>query len=123
MAANSSLLLSDARLTDQRTFTCMVVVGADIAEYPVNVLVYSEYKLARSTRIVKLLLLIFLSSSAETPTELRISDKAEELEIGKLTKVGIFNAKRFSYLHNFRHLRHQGKTLASRGIVETTLLL
>lgn len=45
MAANSSLMLSAAKLTDQRTFTCMVVVGADIAEYPVNVLVYSEYKL------------------------------------------------------------------------------
>lgn len=49
MAANSSLLLSNAKLTDQRTFTCMVVSGADIAEYPVNVVVYSEYKLAQST--------------------------------------------------------------------------
>ncbi len=46
MAENSSLLLSDAKLNDQRTFTCMVVAGADISEYPVNVVVYSEYKLA-----------------------------------------------------------------------------
>lgn len=38
-------------------------------------------------------LLTFLSSSAETPTEVLISDKAEELEIGKLTKVGVFIAK------------------------------
>lgn len=42
MAANSSLLLSAAKLTDQRTFTCMVVASADISEYPVNVVVYSE---------------------------------------------------------------------------------
>lgn len=49
MAANSSLLLSAAKLTDQRTFTCMMVAGANIVEYPVNVVVYSEYKLARST--------------------------------------------------------------------------
>ncbi|XP_011606795.2 neurolin-b isoform X2 [Takifugu rubripes] len=63
MAANFSLLLSDARLTDQRTFTCMVVAGANIVEYPVNIVVY------------------------KTPTELKISDKAEELEIGKPTKL------------------------------------
>lgn len=62
MMANSSLLLSKAKLTDQRTFTCMVVAGGDIAEYPVNVVVY------------------------KAPTELRI-EKAEELEIGKLTKL------------------------------------
>uniref|UniRef100_A0A3Q2YJ14 Activated leukocyte cell adhesion molecule b n=1 Tax=Hippocampus comes TaxID=109280 RepID=A0A3Q2YJ14_HIPCM len=42
MAANSSLLLSALKLSDQRTFTCMVVVGLDIDEYPVNVVVYSE---------------------------------------------------------------------------------
>lgn len=68
-------------------------------------------------------LLTFVSSSAETPTELKISDKAEELEIGKLTKVGVFSAKCCSYLRNFRHLKHQGKTRGSRGIIETTSLL
>lgn len=45
MAENSSLLLTEAKLTDQRTFTCMVVAGADIPEYPVNVVIYSEYEL------------------------------------------------------------------------------
>ncbi|XP_030008620.1 CD166 antigen homolog A-like isoform X1 [Sphaeramia orbicularis] len=64
MAANSSLLLSAARLSDQRTFTCMVVTDADITEFPVNVVIY------------------------KTPAGLEISDKAEELEIGKLTKLG-----------------------------------
>lgn len=49
MMADSSLLLSDAKLTDQRFFTCMVVARGDIAEYPVNVLVYSKSELARST--------------------------------------------------------------------------
>ena len=48
VAANFSLLLSAARLTDQRTFTCMVVTSKDIPEYPVNVVVYSEYTLAEN---------------------------------------------------------------------------
>ncbi|CAB1417481.1 unnamed protein product [Pleuronectes platessa] len=63
MAANCSLLLSEARLTDQGTFTCMVVASANIQEYPVTVVIN------------------------KTPAELEISDKAEELEIGKLTKL------------------------------------
>lgn len=45
MAANSSLLLSEAKLADQRTFTCMAVASSDVTEYPVNVVVYSEYTL------------------------------------------------------------------------------
>ncbi|KAM8854351.1 activated leukocyte cell adhesion molecule b isoform 2-T2 [Synchiropus picturatus] len=64
MAANASLMVSEARLTDQRTFTCMVVVGGNIAEYPVNVEIY------------------------KTPAGVEISEKAAELEIGKLTKLG-----------------------------------
>ncbi|XP_039986060.1 CD166 antigen homolog isoform X2 [Xiphias gladius] len=64
MAANSSLLLSAAKLADQRTFTCMVVTGADITEYPVNVVIY------------------------KMPASLEISDKADELEIGRLTELG-----------------------------------
>lgn len=63
LASNSSLLLSAARLSDQRTYTCMVV-GEDIAEYPVNVVIY------------------------KTPLGLEISEKAAEIEIGKLTKLG-----------------------------------
>lgn len=69
IAENSSLLLSAAKLTDQRTFTCMVVAGADITEYPVNVVIY------------------------KTPAGLEISGKAEDLEIGKLTKLGECVAK------------------------------
>uniref|UniRef100_A0A671Y5I5 Activated leukocyte cell adhesion molecule b n=1 Tax=Sparus aurata TaxID=8175 RepID=A0A671Y5I5_SPAAU len=64
LAANSSLLLSAAKLTDQRTFTCMMVSSSDIKEYPVSV------------EINKM------------PSSLEISDKAEELEIGKRTKLG-----------------------------------
>ncbi|XP_061683505.1 CD166 antigen homolog A-like isoform X2 [Syngnathoides biaculeatus] len=69
MAANSSLLLSAAKLSDQRTFTCMMVVGLDIKEYPVNVVVY------------------------KVPAVVEISDKAQELEIGKPTKLGTCVAK------------------------------
>lgn len=35
-------------------------------------------------------LLRHLLCSVEVPTELRISDMVEELEIGKITKVGVF---------------------------------
>jgi len=45
MAENSSLLLSAAKLSDQRTFTCMVVAASDIKEYPINLEILSEYKL------------------------------------------------------------------------------
>lgn len=86
-------------------------------------LVSTSWREAQEKRTTTPPLLTFLSSSAETPTELKISDKAEELEIGKLTKVGVFNAKCCSYLRNFRHFKHQGKTPGSRGIIETTLLL
>uniref|UniRef100_A0A3B4AAH8 Ig-like domain-containing protein n=1 Tax=Periophthalmus magnuspinnatus TaxID=409849 RepID=A0A3B4AAH8_9GOBI len=41
LASNSSLLLSEARLSDQRAFTCMVVAVEDIIEYTVNVVIYS----------------------------------------------------------------------------------
>lgn len=42
MATNFTLLLSKAKLADARTFTCMVVAGADIREFPVNVLINSK---------------------------------------------------------------------------------
>lgn len=45
MAENSSLLLSEVKLADQKTFTCMVVASSDVIEYPFNVVVYSEYRL------------------------------------------------------------------------------
>lgn len=37
-----SLLITQASLTDQKTFTCMVVSDANLMEYPVSVLVYSK---------------------------------------------------------------------------------
>ncbi|XP_069004424.1 CD166 antigen homolog A-like isoform X1 [Embiotoca jacksoni] len=63
MAANFSLLLSAAKLSDQCTFTCLVAIG-NIKEYPVNVVIY------------------------KSPAGLQISDKAESLAIGKRTKLG-----------------------------------
>ncbi|KAM9733824.1 CD166 antigen homolog isoform 2-T2 [Menidia menidia] len=64
IAENSSLLLTAAKLSDQRTFTCMVASAADIREYPVNLEIF------------------------KAPEGLEISEKTEELEIGKLTKLG-----------------------------------
>lgn len=43
MAENSSLLIAAATLKDEKTFTCMVVAGADISEYPVKLLIHSGY--------------------------------------------------------------------------------
>lgn len=43
IAANSSLLITQASLADQRVFTCMVVSLTNLNEYSVEVKVYSEY--------------------------------------------------------------------------------
>lgn len=59
-----SLLITQASLKDQRTFTCMVVSDANLMEYPVSVVVYKK------------------------PSPVRIMDKSELLEKDKLTAVG-----------------------------------
>ncbi|XP_039647388.1 CD166 antigen homolog isoform X2 [Perca fluviatilis] len=93
MAANSSLLLTEARLTDQRTFTCMVVAGADIAEYPVNVVIY------------------------KAPAGLEISENVQELEIGKLTKLGKCVAKDANPAANITWLKNNTPLVADgKGI-------
>ncbi|XP_033952622.1 CD166 antigen homolog A-like isoform X1 [Pseudochaenichthys georgianus] len=99
MAAKSSLLLSAAKLSDQRTFTCMVVAGVDITEYPVNVVIQ------------------------KTPEGLEISDKAEELEIGKLTKLAKCVAKdsnpaaEITWLKNNTTLKADGKGISIQASV------
>ncbi|XP_028429285.1 CD166 antigen homolog A isoform X1 [Perca flavescens] len=93
MAANSSLLLTEARLTDQRTFTCMVVAGADITEYPVNVVIY------------------------KAPAGLEISENVQELEIGKLTKLGKCVAKDANPAANITWLKNNTPLVADgKGI-------
>ncbi|KAM6988693.1 CD166 antigen homolog A-like isoform 2-T2 [Tautogolabrus adspersus] len=114
LAANSSLLLSAATLSDQRTFTCMVVAGADIAEFPVTVVIN------------------------KMPAELEIYDKAEELEIGKLTKLGTCVAKdanpaaNITWLKNNKPLVADGEGVSiqasfvadpATGLVTTTSIL
>uniref|UniRef100_A0A4W5QFJ3 Activated leukocyte cell adhesion molecule b n=1 Tax=Hucho hucho TaxID=62062 RepID=A0A4W5QFJ3_9TELE len=64
MAENSSLLIAAATLKDEKTFTCMVVAGADISEYPVKLLIH------------------------KAPTGVEITTLATELEIGKPTQLG-----------------------------------
>lgn len=101
LAANSSLLLSAATLSDQRTFTCMQVVGADIAENAVNVVVY------------------------KFPTELGLSEESEELEIGKLTKLGTCVAKDANPAANITWLKNSKPLLADgSGIsIQTSVLV
>ncbi|RVE64912.1 hypothetical protein OJAV_G00131080 [Oryzias javanicus] len=69
LAANYSLLLSAIRLTDQGRFICLLVTLQDILEY-------------------KTILEVIKS-----PAGLEMLDKAEELEIGKLTQLGVCTAK------------------------------
>lgn len=38
-----SLVITQVTMTDQRTFTCMVVEKDDILEYPVQVTIYSKH--------------------------------------------------------------------------------
>lgn len=100
MDKNSSLLISAAKLSDQRTFTCMVVTGGDVFEYPVNVLIHSESELAEklskcphssavtdTSNTQPFHSHCFFPSTTELPAKLEISGEAEELEIGRLTKV------------------------------------
>ncbi|XP_054477965.1 CD166 antigen homolog A-like isoform X1 [Anoplopoma fimbria] len=100
LAANFSLLISAAKLTDQRTFTCMVAV-ADIKEYPVTVVIY------------------------KTATGLEISDKAKELEIGKLTKLGTCVAKDSNPAVNITWLKNNVPLVADgKGIsIEASVLV
>ncbi|XP_041850045.1 CD166 antigen homolog A-like isoform X2 [Melanotaenia boesemani] len=99
MAENSSLLLSAVKLTDQRTFTCMMVTDVDIREYPINLVVYKP------------------------PANLDISDKAKELEIGKLTKLGTCVARdanpaaSITWLKNKKPLADDGKGISIKDSV------
>ncbi|KAJ8347635.1 hypothetical protein SKAU_G00262240 [Synaphobranchus kaupii] len=64
ITGDASLLIANATLDDEKTFTCMVVTSADIKEYPVNVEVHKR------------------------PLPPQIKDQATELENGKLTALG-----------------------------------
>lgn len=90
MSANFSLLLSSAKLSDQRTFTCMQADGSDIKEFNINVVVY------------------------KAPMEVSITDKAEELEIGKPTKLGTCVAAAANPAANITWLRNN-KPLVDGG--------
>ncbi|XP_031733328.1 CD166 antigen homolog isoform X1 [Anarrhichthys ocellatus] len=59
-----SLLITKASLKDQKTFTCMVVSGSNLMEYPVSVAVYKK------------------------PSSVQIMDKTEVLQKDKATTVG-----------------------------------
>ncbi|XP_072320276.1 CD166 antigen homolog A-like isoform X1 [Eucyclogobius newberryi] len=100
LASNSSLLLSEARLSDQRTFTCMLVFGEDIEEHMVNVVIY------------------------KTPLGLEITEKAEELEIGKQTKLGKCVAQdanpavNITWLKNNKPLQQDGQDINIQDTVQ-----
>lgn len=65
----NSLVIAQGSLEDQRIFTCMLVWQGNVKEYQVQVLVHKR------------------------PSPPQIQDKADKLEIGKLTKLGECVAK------------------------------
>ncbi|XP_063059010.1 CD166 antigen homolog A isoform X2 [Engraulis encrasicolus] len=64
ISANYSLLIADGTLADQTIFTCMLVWGSNVKEYPVEVIVHKR------------------------PSPLFIKDRANQLENGQLTTLG-----------------------------------
>ncbi|KAG1970554.1 CD166 antigen [Pimephales promelas] len=99
ISANSSLLISQGSLTDQRVFTCIVVSLTNLVEYPVEVKVYKK----PSTPVIK--------------------NKAKELENGKLTRLGecvvesANPAADLTWMKNNQSLVDDGKTVIIRSTV------
>ncbi|XP_051539673.1 CD166 antigen homolog A isoform X2 [Myxocyprinus asiaticus] len=93
IATNSSLLITQGSLTDQRIFTCLVVSLTNLDEYPVEVKVYKK------------------------PSAPVIKNKAKELENGKLMKLGdcmvesVNPAADLIWMKNNQPLVDDGKTI------------
>lgn len=100
LASNLSLLLSGAKLSDQKIYTCLVVGAEDINDYTYNVVIY------------------------KTPIGLEISEKAKELEIGKPTKLGKCVAQdanpavNITWLKNNKPLQADGKGISIHESVQ-----
>ncbi|XP_051971608.1 CD166 antigen homolog A isoform X1 [Xyrauchen texanus] len=90
---NSSLLIAQGSLTDQRIYTCLVVSKTNLQEYPVEVNVYKK------------------------PSAPVIKNKAKELENGKLMKLGdcvvesVNPAADLIWMKNNQPLGDDGKTI------------
>ncbi|KAI1893508.1 hypothetical protein AGOR_G00124440 [Albula goreensis] len=104
ITSNSSLLIARATLMDQKTFTCMVVTESDVLTYPVSVLVYKK------------------------PLPPTITDKAEDLEKGKLTTLGkciarlAHPAANISWFKNGKPLASDEKTILITSTVDVDKL-
>lgn len=99
IAENSSLLITQGSLTDQRVFTCMVVSLSNLQEYSVEVKVY------------------------KIPSAPVIKNKAKELENGKLTMLGDCVAEsgnpaaELTWMKNNQSLSDDGKTIIIKSTV------
>ncbi|XP_057176270.1 CD166 antigen homolog A isoform X1 [Triplophysa rosa] len=99
IAENSSLLIAQGSLADQRVFTCMVVSLTNLEEYSVEVKVY------------------------KIPSAPVIKNKAKELENGKLTTLGECVAESGNpaadliWMKNNQPLMDDGKTIIIKSTV------
>ncbi|KAJ8280102.1 hypothetical protein GJAV_G00050550 [Gymnothorax javanicus] len=93
ISENYSLLIAEGAMGDQKTFTCMVVTESDVLTRVVNVLVHKR------------------------PSPPTITNKAADLENGKLTTLGTCVAKdanppaNISWFKNDKPLADDGKTI------------
>ncbi|KAI4881739.1 hypothetical protein NFI96_033279, partial [Prochilodus magdalenae] len=90
------LRLTQAKLSDQKIFTCMVVLGTDIFEYPVQVTV------------------------EKTPSAPTITNKAAEMEMGKLTTLGECSTKDANPAASIIWLKNNIPLVADEKVIRVT---
>ncbi|KAB5550235.1 hypothetical protein PHYPO_G00051470 [Pangasianodon hypophthalmus] len=96
LTKNLSLQISQAKIADQKTFTCMVVAGTDILEYPVQVTIQ------------------------KTPSPPTITNQAKVLELGKLTTLAECSTKDANPVANIVWLKDNVPLVADGKVVTIT---
>ncbi|KAG9265387.1 hypothetical protein AMEX_G21777 [Astyanax mexicanus] len=91
-----SLRITQTRLSDQKMYTCMLVAGEDILEYPVQV------------RILK------------TPSAPTITNQAKEMEIGKPTLLGECSTKDANPAANITWLKNNVPLVSDEKAIKIT---
>ncbi|KAL7848650.1 hypothetical protein SRHO_G00202730 [Serrasalmus rhombeus] len=91
-----SLRIAQAKLSDQKIFTCMVVIGTDIFEYPVQVKI------------------------EKAPSAPTITNQATKMEMGKLTTLGECSTKDANPAANIIWLKNNIPLVADEKVIKLT---